>query len=867
MTMKKYLVIFFCTVFIVTPAFAKFPSPELQEIYPAGGKAGTEVIVTIDGQDLEEIKELKFSNSEIKAERVYYLKSKNWSEPRPKGKTFKVTIPKNIEPGNYDVRVLGYYGFSSPRMFQVSDASGAKEINSELTGKNNTVEKAKFLGLESIANGKIQKQLADYYKISLKKDQRVLMHCWAERLGSKLDAKLTLFNSEGQEIFNNNDHVGRDPMIDFTSPEATDYFVSVSDHTWEGTRGYFYRLKISEKPYIETVFPAVVKKGKTTQHIVYGRNLPGGKKTGEVTNGGSIESVAVEIQASMTNDELLLDGSRPLLGFYDGINYRLKGSNAFRLAFTENDSVMEREQEAEIPVKLPCEIIGQFNKEEDIDRYRFSAKKGDKIWLEIFADRQFSKSDPFIVVEKISKDKAGKETAKELSSLDDFKKVKTQGMYDIHTYDNGMEINIDADGDYRVIVGDNFVRHGVLHHYRVHLSHSKPDFQMMTFIEQFHFYGDRRTTVYPGALQIRPEGILPIRVRAYRKGGREHPIELKVEGLPEGVKALPANIFPGEEEAYIVLVADKKIKSWNGNIQVWGKINCEKPVERNSTGATLNWSGTEINYGYTQRLRARRTKDIPLSLLGEELACPITIGQKEPSKVWEFKKKGSVKIPLVSTRTDDLKGAITVMEFGAASKLKFPFRINVSGNKETTLNLSYHPSGTNKHFLGEGAFIMRGWADIKYTTYRKGGEEAKALKSRIDTKVKEIMDNQTKADKELKKVKIELTNALKIEKADAAKAKADAAKAAKDKKPKSKPAPAKKIVLASIKLKAVFKRADAQLKTAKADLVEIKAIQKEIHKEVARIEKLSKEIKFRAGFFSLPVRYKIIDEAKKEKKK
>ena len=80
-------------------------------------------------------------------------------------------------------------------------------------------------------------------------------------------------------------------------------------------KGYIYRMKVSEKPYIETVFPAVVQKGKTTQHIVYGRNLPGGKKTGEIINGGSIESVAVEISASMTNDDLPLDGSRPLQGF------------------------------------------------------------------------------------------------------------------------------------------------------------------------------------------------------------------------------------------------------------------------------------------------------------------------------------------------------------------------------------------------------------------------------------------------------------------------------------------------------------------------------------------------------------------------
>ena len=427
-----------------------------------------------------------------------------------------------------------------------------------------------------------------------------------------------------------------------------------------------------------------------------------------------------------------------------------------------------------------------------------------------------------------------------------------------------MEINIDADGDYRIIVGDNFVKHGVLHHYRIHLSHSKPDFQMLTFVEQFHFYGDRRTTVYPGSLQLRPEGILPIRVRASRKGGREYPIELRVDGLPEGVKALPANIFPGEEEAYIVLVADKKIKSWNGNIQVWGKIECEKPVERNSTGATLNWSGTEITYGYTQRLRARRTRHIPLALLGEELPCPITIGQKDTGKVWDFKKKQTNKIPLVSTRTDDLKGAVTVMEFGAAHKLKFPFRINVSGQKETILNVSYQPGGSNQHLLGEGSFIMRGWADVKYKTFQKGREDANALKSRIDAKVKEVNDAFQKAEKELNKLKAELANALKAEKTKAAKIQAEEAKA---KKQGSKPTPRKTEVLASIKLNESVKTADSQFKTTKADLTEIKAIQKEIHKEVARIEQLTKEVKFRAGFFSLPVRYKIIDEVKKEKKK
>ena len=966
--MRNYLIIIFCVAFNAMAAFAKFPSPELQEVYPAGGQAGTEVEVTIGGIDLLGIEGLKFSNPEIKAVRIFHPKTKNWAEPRPKGMSFKVTIPKNIKPDSYDVRVLGYYGLSSPRIFQVSATLDPAEVDSESAEKNNTVASARVLSLESVANGKISKQNADYYKLVLKKGQRVLIHCWAIRLGSKLDAKLTLFNPEGNEIYNNNDYVGRDPMLDFTAPADGEYYVSVADQTWLGATGYVYRMKVSGRPYIETIYPAVVQKGKTSQHAVYGRNLPGGKKTGEVVNGGSIEVLNVSINAPAKSDELLLDGKRPLLGFYDGLNYQLKNSNIFRLALSDHPGLLEKEQEGDIPVTVPVEISGRFDQQEDIDQYKFTAKKGDRLWLEIFSDRQFAKSDPFIVIEKLTKDKEGKIVVKEIHSLDDFRRVKTQGMYDIRSYDSGIELDIDADGEYRIVAGDNNSKQGVLHPYRIRLTASKPEFQMLTFVEQFHFYGDRRTTVFPGALQLRPEGVLPIRVRAYRKGGREFPINLRVEGLPPGVKALPANIFPGEEEAYIVLTADKGIKSWTGNIRVFGSINDGKTkFEQESVGATLNWSGTEISYGYSQRLSARRTRAIPLTLLGEELPCPITLSQKEVDKVWEFKKNGNVKIPLVTTRTDKLKGAVTVMEFGAAHKLTFPFRIFLNGGKPLDLSISYKPNTTtNLDIPGEGAFIMRGWADVNYTTYRKGAEPAKNLKTKIDAKVKELALVQTNADSGLKKAKQELTKqtaanvaaakqsaakvatakqaAVKVAVAEQAKAdattakvvaakqalasvevanaalakqtlaketaantaavkvaaakqtqvkqietreaaakaalakvtaekvvadKAAATKLAVTKATLAKETAAKDTLAKDSKSKAenltkAMKSAEDALKTAKTEVSEIKVIEKEIHKEVAQIEKLTKEFKFRAGFFSVPVRYKILPEEKKK---
>ncbi|MFK5920629.1 MAG: pre-peptidase C-terminal domain-containing protein [Verrucomicrobiota bacterium] len=1017
--MKKILIPLCALACTALPAVAKFPSPELQEIYPAGGQAGTQVTVTISGEDLLDIKSLKFSHPGIKAERIYLAKSKLWDEARPDGQKFRISIPKDIKADSYDVRVLGYYGLSSPRIFQVSSANEPAELDSELENKNNTVETAKSLSLEGIANGKISKQNADYYKVSMKKGQRVLAHCWAVRLGSKLDAKLTLFDPEGNEIINNNDYIGRDPMLDFTAPKDGDYYVSVSDQTWLGSTGYLYRLKVSGKPYIETIYPAVVQKGKTSQHTLYGRNIPGGKKTGETLNGGSIESLNVSIKAPAKSDALLLDGQRPLLGFYDGLNYQIKDSNVFRLALSDFASVIEKEQDADIPVTVPSEINGRFDQQEDIDQYVFKAKKGERLWLEIFSDRQFTKSDPFMVIEKLTQDKDNKIVATELKSLDDFVKVKTQGMYDVHTYDDGIELDIAADGEYRIVVGDNFSKQGALHHYRIRLSQSKPAFQLMTFVEQFHFFGDRRTTVYPGALQLRPEGILPIRVRAYRKGGREFPIALRVEGLPKGVKALPAEIFPGEEEAYIVLTADKKIANWTGNIRIFGSLSDGKnKVEHEAVGATLNWSGTEITYGYTQRLRARRTHHIPLALLAEEQAVPITLAQKEPAKVWEFKKNATVKIPLVSSRSDSLKGAVTVMEFGAGHKLGFPFRIFVNGGKSTDLSVTYRPNSTNLDLPGEGAFILRGWADINYSTYRKGTELTKNLKTKIEGKVKEITLVQTKADGVYKKAKQTLDkqnaanlaaaksatakelaakNALtklsaarvaatkqasvkenvakqalakltsakqvaekaadkqralakttaakvssaqqalsKLAKESAAKttaakvtvAKPDASKAAKDtlskataahaaaqkavgnkdqlvkqstakestakqtlakltaanaatvkqatdkeniaKQTLAKAGAAKQALVNAGKTKVTqltqtMKTADASLKVAQTHFKEIKSIEKEVQLQLTQIDKVTKETKFRAGFFSLPVRYKIVVEEKKAK--
>ncbi len=96
--------------------------------------------------------------------------------------------------GFHDVRFVGEHGISNPRTFVVSD------WNETVEGEpNNDRDHAGRVVLESIVNGKIAPgEDVDWFRISAKKGQRLLVECWAWRIDSKLDGYLWLYNAEGQ---------------------------------------------------------------------------------------------------------------------------------------------------------------------------------------------------------------------------------------------------------------------------------------------------------------------------------------------------------------------------------------------------------------------------------------------------------------------------------------------------------------------------------------------------------------------------------------------------------------------------------------------------------------------------------------------
>ena len=121
---------------LAAPARAELPSIRFDRIQPLGAGAGTSPEVEVAGRDIEDVNALWFDHPGLKAELVKPAK-------------FKITVAADVPEGTYDVRLVGRFGVSNPRLFAVSrDLADVAEIE-----PNNTAAQAQNIALESAVHG------------------------------------------------------------------------------------------------------------------------------------------------------------------------------------------------------------------------------------------------------------------------------------------------------------------------------------------------------------------------------------------------------------------------------------------------------------------------------------------------------------------------------------------------------------------------------------------------------------------------------------------------------------------------------------------------------------------------------------------
>ena len=108
------------------------------------------------------------------------------------------------------------------------------------------------------------------------------------------------------------------------------------------------------------------------------------------------------------------------------------------------------------PFSVQPQAWNRFQSGGDRDWVAFDAKKGDVIWIEVLSHCIGRDTDPYLVVQKVTKTGEGKETVQELKAVDEAPRPKSNQIptFDLSRKDPSFQLAADADATYRVMVRD-----------------------------------------------------------------------------------------------------------------------------------------------------------------------------------------------------------------------------------------------------------------------------------------------------------------------------------------------------------------------------------------------------------------------------
>lgn len=512
---------------------AELPSPQLHRIEPVGLNAPGEVELTMLGADIEGVESLYFEHPGFKATFV-------------KDRTFKLTLSPDVPPGTYDVRAVGRFGITNPRLFSVT--RGLQDITE--TEPNNTPDKAQAVVVNSAVNGSSDGNNQDLFRVTLKQGQRVVIDCQSARLDTEMDPTLVLFAADGRQLASNADYYGRDPMIDFAAPADGEYQIEVRDLTYRG--GYPYRLVISDRPQIENVFPRAVQAGQTIELTVLGRNLGAGSqpsswKLGELPldsmrlpfTGSShlLPTGAYRFIEHATQHSVLPTAATCTLV---GEQFAPLNANPQVMLVSDSPTLVESEpndsREQAQALTLPAVVSGRFDRERDVDWYSFETDdKGGPLGFDVYCERIAGRADAYLAVTD--------EKGNPVGSIDDF--GHRVAAFDGHLRDPSGSINLQPKTKYRVLVKDTYNRGGARYQYVLSVRRPAPDF----FVASMHSSNNMSgITVWQG-------GATYLDLVIHGRDGFNGSVEVTAEGLPAGLHAAPLTIT-NDTRGTLVLWAD-----------------------------------------------------------------------------------------------------------------------------------------------------------------------------------------------------------------------------------------------------------------------------------------------------------------------
>jgi hypothetical protein len=384
---------------LLAGAFEPIIPPAVSSISPAGMQRGTTTTFAIEGRNLTDASEVIFDAPGITGklteiqdvpEKITGPKAgEDLGAQVPLGKKqsarLEVTVAKDAAPGIRQFRVKTPLGTSNMLAIAVGTLPETKKR--EKTPMDAGLP-PQSVDLPTTLIGSIDLPgEKDTYQFEGKAGEDIVFRVQASEIGSKLASALTLRDSDGHLLASAGENTTRaDAVLTYHFAQSGRYTVSITDRDNAGDKGHFYRLDAGTLPYVKSIFPLGVRAGQPGQISVTGANLGG---LAEVT---VKPPVSVEGWATMRLDAI--GSARPL--------------NEIKLAIGDAPEIVEREpndslEQAQI-VNLPVTINGHIaggsepKKHADEDYFKFSAKKGQRLSIDLAASRLGSPLDSVIEI-------------------------------------------------------------------------------------------------------------------------------------------------------------------------------------------------------------------------------------------------------------------------------------------------------------------------------------------------------------------------------------------------------------------------------------------------------------------------------------
>jgi len=733
--------------------FAQLPAVRLDLITPAGGKTGSEIEVTITGTELEEADTLVFSHPGITATRILSDPDEIDTKPLPIPRHFLVKIASDVAPGIYEVRVNGPLGVTNPRAFAVGN-----EETLVKSGNHRTRETAMELPLGMAVTGSVEPGAFDYYRFSAKKSQPLLIDCYGQRIESRIDATLVLYDSEGTQIKHVRDVAQLDPVIEFVAPEDGEYYVGVHDFEYNGGSEYFYRLCVHEGPYVSFIFPPVGTSGMNGKFKIYGHNLPNGKPVAGMRVADTpLQELSVDVameQPASTHDFdvslMETPGNSSMARKLFRLDTPNGKANPVSIGYATAPVWVENESESGdgTPRKLdiPCEFVGQFYPRGDRDVVLFDAKKGEEYWIELFSSRLGVPADAHMLIEKVTTDENGEQQVKLVAEVDDEAKsanANTQHVYfDSIRSDPSYRLTADADATYRVSIKDLFgnANNDPRFVYRLLIRKQVPDFSLLAYAVPIT--GDKNK-VTPAATVLPRGGNTTLAVRIQRQHGFDGDIELSVQGLPDTVRCHGAIAGGKTNHVSLVFSATEEATAWTGPVTVLGKaIIGDREVTRQATGGAFIW-GTQN--AQQQQPVVRMVRDVTLAVI-DRRKSPLTI-QLGDGKPIEISRGGKMEIPVKAIRSEFITGDLKMKMVGVTGiNLKDTVIKGTEGTYPLEVTAQNFPAGMH-------TVLLTGTAKYKFQGDADAIKKVEAESKRLEEVVKQFTEMEKMAQESLRKAR------------------------------------------------------------------------------------------------------------------